>query len=65
MAAEAAGAVSSSEAMEKMTFSSVPAIFTVPAFTASGRSVSRRRTSTGRPRAGASSCSPPESVMTR
>ena len=38
---------------------------TVPAVTASGRSVSRRSTSTGLPRAGASSCSPPESVMTR
>ena len=34
------------------------------AATASGRSVSRRRTSTGLPRAGASSCKPPESVIT-
>ena len=36
----------------------------VPAATASGRSVSRRITRTGFPRAGASSWSPPESVMT-
>ena len=43
---------------------STPASFAVPAAMASGRSVSRRMTRTGLPSAGASSCNPPESVMT-
>jgi hypothetical protein len=43
---------------------SVPITFTVPASTPSGRSVTWRSTSTGLPRLGASSCSPPESVST-
>ncbi len=38
--------------------------FAVPAAMASGRSVSLRMTRTGFPRAGASSCRPPESVIT-
>ena len=41
--------------------SSVPTSRTVPAATASGRSVVSRMTSTGVPRLGASSCTPPES----
>ena len=44
-----------------MVSSSTPASFTVPASTASGRSVSFRTTRTGFPREGASSCIPPES----
>ena len=44
---------------------SVPTSSTVPASTASGRSVFSRITSTGLPRLGASSCTPPESVRTR
>ena len=36
---------------------------TVPASTASGRSVRSRITSTGLPNDGASSCTPPESVI--
>ena len=40
-----------------------PTSLTTPASTASGRSVSLRSTSTGLPSAGASSCTPPESLM--
>ncbi len=44
---------------------SVPTSTAVPASTPSARSVSLRRTTTGTPKAGASSWIPPESVMTR
>ena len=50
--------------MVTMSSCTTPQSLTVPASTASGRSVSRRITSTGFPNAGASSCKPPESVMT-
>ena len=43
---------------------SVPIGFTVPAASASERSVTSRITSTGLPSADASSCTPPESVST-
>src|SRR3990172_4322932 len=42
---------------------SVPTSRAAPAWTASGRSVASRITRTGFPREGASSCTPPESVM--
>ena len=48
-----------------MSAVAVPINLAVPALTASGRSVVRRSTSTGLPRAGASSWRPPESVSTR
>ena len=44
---------------------SVPTSWTVPASTASGRSVMSRITSTGLPSEGASSCTPPVSVTIR
>ena len=43
-------------------FSFVPTIFNVPAATPSGLSVTSLKTSTGLPKEGASSCTPPESV---
>ncbi|EFR86692.1 conserved hypothetical protein, partial [Listeria marthii FSL S4-120] len=43
----------------------VPISFNVPASIPSGRSVVSRRTKTGTPMPGASSCTPPESVKTR
>ena len=48
-----------------MSALSVPISRAVPASTASGRSVVRRSTSTGLPSDGASSCRPPESLITK
>ena len=52
-------------ASARIVSADVPTSFTTPSATASGRSVSSRRTSTGLPSAGASSCTPPESVTIR
>ena len=59
----ATGSESSRVASATMRSVSVPTSRTVPAWTASGRSVTSRITSTGLPSDGASSCTPPESVM--
>ena len=54
--------MSTSETASKMRVRSVPTSRTVPASTASGRSVTFRMTKTGLPSEGASSWMPPESV---
>src|SRR6185437_7869925 len=63
MAPYAASSSSKRVARRKSRSGSVPTSSPVPASTASGRSVVSRVTSTGLPSDGASSCTPPESVM--
>ena len=64
MRAYASPSVSRAVVSATMRSSSVPIRRTVPAVTASGRSVFSRITSTGLPSDGASSWTPPESVST-
>src|SRR3989441_1854310 len=59
------GIVRSSSTASTIPLTCVPTTLATPASTASGRSVVSRTTRTGFPSAGASSCTPPESVTTR